>query len=196
MGEPKALLDLHGRTFLESAVDALLNGGCTGVVVVVPGEEVVVEEVSSGGRASIADLARRLPVTTVFNPDRGSEQIDSLRVALEALPSTATGALVLPVDHPLVSAHTVAALIAASRSNPDAVVRPTREGTPGHPTLFPRALWRLLFDPSLPRGARSVVESADTRTVEVAVDDPGVVADIDTPAAYRRYAEGYGGDAP
>lgn len=182
MGEAKALLELRGRTFLEAAVDALLRGGCSEVVVVVPDP--------TAADPRVADAAHELPVNTVHNAAPESEQIDSLRLALKALSPRAGAAVVLPVDHPLVRAETVAALIAVGRSNPEAVVRPTRQGTPGHPTLFPRALWSRLRDPSLRRGARSVVESTDTRTIDVAVDDPGILADIDTPAAYRRYADG------
>lgn len=177
MGAPKPLLQVDGKTFLEAAVEALLGGGCGEVVVVVADPEV-------------ADAAGRLPVITTHSPGPDAEQIDSLRLGLKSLTERSRAAVVLPVDHPLVAAETVARIIEVGRSHPDAVVRPTRGGAPGHPTLFPRSVWSRLSDPSLPMGARSVVESPDTRTVEVAVDDAGVLADIDTPAEYRRYVGG------
>lgn len=172
MGEPKALLDVAGRTFLAAATAALLEGGCSDVVVVV-------------ADAAVAGAAEKLPVTTARNVS-GSTQLDSLLVGLAELPQHVTGAVVLPVDHPLVRPQTVRALIDAGHVSSDAIIRPTCGGDPGHPTLFPRALWSLLADPTLPRGARSVVESPETRTVDVEVEDAGVLADIDTPFAYRR----------
>ena len=121
------------------------------------------------------------------HPD--GEQIDSLRSGLDEVDAADAGpavaVVVLPVDHPRIRASTVAALIEAWRADAgpadasEAVVRPVRDGEPGHPTLFPRATWPALRDPSLADGARSVVESA--RVIDVPVDDPGVLLDIDAP---------------
>jgi nicotine blue oxidoreductase len=177
MGRPKPLLEAGGATFVERAVRALREGGCAPVVVVLPsGDEV-------------ARLAESAGAEGVVNPDPESQQVDSLRVGMDAVPE-ADAVVVLPVDHPLVSAATVAALIVAHRADPGAVVRPTFRGRPGHPTLFPRAVWPALRRPSLPRGAESVVAARETRTMDVAVKDEGVVADIDTPADYGRHVRG------
>lgn len=176
MGRTKALLDLEGRTFLAAAVEALRGGGCATVVVVAAPGPVVAAAERTGARV-------------VVNEALDAEQVDSLRLGLTAL-EDAGAALVLPVDHPLVRRDTIHGLVAAWREHPEAVVRPVHGGSPGHPTLFPRAAWAALADPSLPRGARSVVESESVRTVDLPVDDPGVLADIDTPAAYRRHLGG------
>lgn len=196
------MLDLDGRTFLARAVDTLVAGGCTDVVVVVADAAVAdaaaaVDTAAAGaaaaGAAAPTAAAERAVVRVVWNAAPGSEQLDSLVTGLNAMPEEVAGAVVLPVDHPLVEPDTVRALLGAGLADPDAVVRPTLDGVPGHPTLFPRVLWPQLHDPSLPEGARSVVESPGTRTVDVAVQDRGVLADIDTPAAYRRYVvEGRG----
>lgn len=201
MGEPKALLEVGGRTFLSATVSALLDGGCSPVVVVVAGDGGSGDGGSgnagsgnAGAEDAVARAARGLPVTVVGNTARGSEQLDSILRGLDALPRDVDGAVVLPVDHPLVRPGTVAALIRSARSSPDAVVRPTCAGRPGHPTLFPRSVWPRLREPGLPDGARSVVESPDTRTVDVPVDDGGIRADIDTPADYSRHVgRGSGG---
>lgn len=196
------MLDLDGRTFLACAVDALRAGGCSAVVVVVAEERVAEAAAaeatvagtaaSAGVEVDAAEVANAAGegaagVRVVWNAAPGGEQLDSLLAGLGALPDDVAGVVVLPVDHPLVRPGTVRALLDAGRSNPDAVIRPTLDGVPGHPTLFPRVLWPRLNDPALPLGARSVVESPDTRTVDVVVRDLGVLADIDTPAEYRRY---------
>lgn len=179
MGRTKALLDAGGRTFLRAAVDALRGGGCDPVVVV--------------ARADAGDVAREAELAgavVVRNEREDAEQIDSLRLGLAAAGAAATAALVLPVDHPLVTAGTVTRLLAAHADAPAAVVRPTRDGQPGHPTLFPRGTWRALAEEPLPRGARTVVEAAGTRRVDVPVSDAGVLVDIDTPEVYRRHLGG------
>jgi xanthine dehydrogenase accessory factor len=174
MGRPKPLLPHGERSFLRAAVETLADGGCARVVAVVASREAELEARSSGA-------------VVVWNDATASEQVDSLRLGLGAAEDGVTGALVLPVDHPLVATATVEALLRAHAGRPDAVVRPTRGGRPGHPTLFPRSVWPALLDADLPDGARSLVEDPTTETLDVPVDDDGVLADVDTPAAYERY---------
>lgn len=189
MGRPKPLLELGDRSFLDACVSTLRQGGCAAVVTVLAGEADREQEIR----------ARAAGAIVVRNDAARSEQVDSLRLGLEALEAgevdgqvdgRMSAALVLPVDHPLVTPDTVRILLAQGAAHPDVIVRPIHGGRPGHPTLFPRSLWPALGDPELRRGARSVVESPETRTVDVDVADPGVVADIDTPGAYRRYVGG------
>jgi molybdenum cofactor cytidylyltransferase len=177
MGRPKGLLPAGDRTFLRATVDTLHEGGCDEVVAVVASTELEAEARSAGARA-------------VWNHARGAQQLDSLRVALAAAADDVTGALVHPVDHPLVKPATVAAIIAGHQARPGAVVRPVHEDQPGHPTLFPRPLWQRLLEGSLPHGARSLVEAPGTETSDLHVDDPGVVTDIDTPGDYARHLSG------
>lgn len=176
MGEPKPLLDAGGRTFIESAIQALAAGGCAPVVAVVQDE---------AGLA--AERARAAGALVVTNPQPATGQIGSLRRALDALPADAAGCLVLPVDHPLVMPGTVAALVAALLDSGAPVVVPAHGGRRGHPTLFGRALFHELRYGELPQGARTVVHAHEGAIVELAVDDPGILADIDSPADYRRH---------
>lgn len=175
MGTPKPLLEAGGVTFLERAIGTVVEGGCDPVLAVV--------RVGAGE----VGLATRAGARPIINDDPDTEQIESLRLALRALPDPGIGATaVLPVDHPLVAPETVAALIARWRAAPERIVRPVHGGAPGHPTLFPRTAWPALMSPQ-PAGARSVVEDGTHPTEDVAVDDAGVVADIDTPDAYARW---------
>lgn len=180
MGSPKALLRLDDQTFLTRAIGALLRGGCRLVVCVVPADD--------DGRTMSAE-ARRAGAEAVVNPDAGSEPHDSIRLGLAALPPDAEAAVVLPVDHPLVRAATVRALLAAFRARHAAIVRASTAGRPGHPTLFARRLFAELAEPDLPDGARTVVARHTAELEDVAVEDVGVHADLDTPEDLRRWRE-------
>ncbi len=180
MGRPKAELLLDGRTFLERCVEALRQGGCRSVVVVL------------GGEAGAAEPARE-GVVHARNPDPGSQPIDSLRIALETLPADSAGVAVLPVDAPGVRGNTVRTLIERFRAAPEAaalVVRPVHDGRPGHPTIFARALYPELRAGLLPRGAESVVLAHDAARLDVAVDDPAVLGNVNTPDDYDRLVVG------
>lgn len=176
MGKPKPLLDANGQSFLAACIGTLLNAGCESVVAVVASEEE-------------AAAARKAGSRVAWNQAEDAEQIDSLRIGLKALDretmEQASAALVLPVDHPLVTAGTVTALLRSAGEHHAAVIRPLYQEQPGHPTVFPRSFWARLCDDDLPDGARSVIEDAEV--VDVPVEDAGVIADIDTPDAYREH---------
>jgi molybdenum cofactor cytidylyltransferase len=58
--------------------------------------------------------------------------------------------------------------------------RPVYQGRGGHPPLIARSLFdRLAACADVEGGARSVLAAADT--IDMPVDDPGVVRDVDTP---------------
>lgn len=191
MGEPKPLLEIDGRTFLQATVEALREGGCETVTAVISSPEAALAARSAG-----AAIAQGRP---------GGQQIDSLRSGLDAIDAAdhapdapphgrVDAVVVLPVDHPRVRPATIGTLISAWRAEPEAMVRPVHRGRPGHPTLFPRGVWAALRDPALPDGARSVVEAGPV--VDVPVDDAGVLVDIDTPAEYREHAGNGHPDGP
>lgn len=193
MGRPKALLDLGGMTFVQRVVGALLDGGCDPVLVVVAPGERAVEKEALGAGARI-----------VTNPEPGDGPITSLRLAIAQLRDQVDGIVYLPVDHPLVASRTIAELLAASRDSGAGLTLPMRGSDRGHPAVFRSSLFTELMDPSLDGGARTVVHRHLDDACLLQSADPGVVADIDTPEAYRLAVEAAGevttgapgGDAP
>lgn len=173
MGRPKALLELEGRSFLERVVRALRRGGCDPVIVVV-----------AEGNEAITAEAARIGAATLTNPDPGEGPITSLRLAIAELDNTVDGLAYLPVDHPLVEPDTVARLLDEASTSGAPLTLPMRGEKRGHPAIFQAGLFPELCDPTLEGGARIVVHRHLDAARLVEVDDPGVVADIDTPEAY------------
>jgi molybdenum cofactor cytidylyltransferase len=178
MGSAKALLTLGDVPFIERAVRALQDGGCRPLIVVVGvGAE----------HEAAATLAESLGASVVINDNPRSEQIDSLRLAMESVPAGAAGVLVSPVDIPLVSASLVDALIAAFEASGKALVLPGRDGRHGHPVLFGRALFDELLRDPLPGGARDVVHAHLHEAVVVEIQEEMILKDVDTPEDLRRF---------
>lgn len=175
MGRPKPLLTVHGSTFVERAVGALARGGCEPVfVVVAEGDEATARAASDAG------------ARVLTNPEPGEGPITSLRLALADLEGGAAGLVYLPVDHPLVRPDTVRALLAGARDSGAAVTLPVHGDERGHPAVFAASLFPELLDPLLEGGARAVTHRHLAAAHLVEVDDPGVLADIDTPEIYER----------
>jgi CTP:molybdopterin cytidylyltransferase MocA len=126
-------------------------------------------------------LAPRLFHSVVSNPD--APLFDSIRAGLAAATRLDPAATVVlqPGDHPRVAPETLAALAAAARANPDQAILPEFCGRGGHPVFIPPALVARLLVEDCPHGLGRFWTDYPQSCCRVAVDDPTVVEDIDTP---------------
>ncbi|MCH4899228.1 MULTISPECIES: nucleotidyltransferase family protein [unclassified Pseudomonas] len=103
---------------------------------------------------------------------------DSIAAGVAACPD-ADGWLIVLGDMPFILPSSMERVVAAIAE--DAVSVPTLNGDYGHPVGFGRSFAAGLMSLSGDRGARPLF--AQGRVIEVAVDDPGVLWDIDVPDA-------------
>jgi molybdenum cofactor cytidylyltransferase len=170
MGSPKALLPYRGESFLDTLC-GLFAARCSPLIVVL-----------GAGAEEIRARATR-PAVFVVNYDYKSGQTSSMKCGLRALPPEIEGVLFTLVDHPAVAPGTIAALTAPSGGN---LVRvPRYQGRRGHPVWFSRQLIPEFLAIPENGAARDVVRSHAAETEFLDLDDPGIVTDIDDPAAYR-----------
>ena len=160
-GVAKALLDAGGETFLARIV-ATARGAGAGARVVV----------GAPFADAVAAEAARLGAAVVVNPDPARGMASSIACGFAGL--DAARALLWPVDHPFVRAATVAALLADDAD----VVVPRHDGRGGHPVAVGRGVFAALAAGAAP--ARDVLRDPRWRRRDLAVDDPGVVRDVDT----------------
>ena len=177
MGSPKALLAYQGQTFLERICTAFFDAGVDELIVVLGAWE---------DRLRPA-LPRHPALRTVVNPHYAQGQLSSLVCGLGALSPDSAAAVVNLVDHPLVRPETIAALMASFRTDPLPIIIATHQGERGHPVLFSRRVYAELLAAPLDKGAKTVVRKDPARVRQVPLDDPGIVADIDTPQDYGRW---------
>ena len=174
-GGPKAFARLpDGRTFLEACCGTLAAAGARPVAATLP---------SRHAGHELPGL-RQIPL-----PGPGLDMLASLRWGLRHLFSETSwnAVVVLPVDHPLVGAPAILALAAVGA----AVVVPCYNGKHGHPILLGRELaGRVARDEIAGATLREILRTVGP--VDVAVDDPGVVANCNTPEALRRWLERLG----
>lgn len=188
MGQAKAAMPLGqtGETVLSRIVSTILSGGVPNLVVV--------------GGAHIDAVRHAMPrneprARVVEHPGWEHGQLSSLIAGLNAIDGPLLEAvLVTPVDVPLVTPFTVAAVISAWRRTRAPIVRPVepstslRAGGPrhGHPVIFDRSVFDDLrsADPNI--GAKAVFATYRDRVLNVEVKDAGAFEDIDTPADYKR----------
>ena len=178
MGSPKALLDFRGQPFVVRILEALEALEVKTRVVVVGPDAPRIRPAVAGHDCLIVE-----------NADVDGGPIASLRAALRALqPVQPSGALVWPVDLPHVRVVTVERLIETFRREPAPAVVPTFAERRGHPVLWGAGLFEELLtsDAATRHGARAVLHAHATEISPVAVDDPAVIDDLNTPEDYER----------
>lgn len=180
MGQPKAGLRVapSGPTFAEAAVCAVRTAGVADVTVVA----------GAHPEAVAAALAGVQDVRVVVHDGWAAGQLSSLRAGLDAVDAPDLEAiLVTLVDCPLVRPATVRRLIETWTGTRPPIVRPAIGERHGHPVIFDRITFADLRTAPLDVGAKAVIARWSTAIVNVAVDDHGVLADIDTPADYDAF---------
>ena len=175
MGSPKQLLPFGDRTVLQRIVDTLLRTDLSGVVVVLGHRAEAVRESLSGR-----------PVGFCLNPDYRAGMFSSVCCGLSALPTGADAALIVLGDQPQIDAEVVRRVVAAYREEEKGIVIPTFEGGRGHPALVDLGRYRdEIFGLSGEAGLKPVMRGHPEDTLELPVDEAGILRDIDTPEDYR-----------
>jgi molybdenum cofactor cytidylyltransferase len=171
MGTPKALLEFRGRTFLENILDVIGRSTIAHTSIVV------------GHHRREIENAVRSP-SIVFNPDYEQGMVTSLQTGIRALPPESIGAFLFLVDHPVVDVETIEAMIPSAA--PNRIVQPTFQGRRGHPVFLGMDVLREILRLPSSQGADVVVRRDPERIIEIPVNAPGILIDVDTPDEYEK----------
>jgi molybdenum cofactor cytidylyltransferase len=172
MGHPKALLTIHGHTFVENLIE-ILKKTCDPLVVVLGHDPEPI-------RKAIGNSA-----TIVINYNYKLGQFSSMQAGLKALPRNIDGLVFTLVDHPDPMPSTILSLI--SQEAPISI--PVYYGSKGHPVYFRRDVLTEFMGLSADSQANVVSRRRAMETRLVKVDDPGILDDIDDPATLRHFRE-------
>lgn len=175
-GTPKALVDTGDGPWVLRAVETLLAGGCTDVLVVTGAEADRVETLLTDG------VDDRVAAVRCGTWEQGMGE--SLRSGLTALATRGRTVphrvLVHLVDLPDVGPEVVARLLVEAPGAGSALARAAYEGRPGHPVLLGRDHWQGVLDASRgDAGARAYLRRATPLLVECG--DLATGADVDVP---------------
>ena len=167
----KPLLEIGGKTLLEHAVGLFKNAGVDEIVTVL------------GHRS--ADL---LPVVEaacsrhVLNSNFHNGMFSSIQVGVKELKNACEAFFLLPVDIPFVRPATLRQLQDAFNKNSSALVcYPQYKSRRGHPPLIDSCLINEILAAAGTENMRSLLKKYEKKAVTVAVADPFVRMDADTP---------------
>ena len=179
MGRDKLLLPWGDGTVIGSVAAALQAGGAARVCVV-----------ASVAAAGLRGWVRDSPFELATNPDAERGMLSSIWAGIEHLGGVGafgggSALLVCPGDHAGLEAATVGELVDALSAGAQLAVA-AHGGRRGHPLAVSGELVPEIAQLSLDTGLKALLEVHSERAVEVDVDDPAVVRDLDRPEDYER----------
>jgi molybdenum cofactor cytidylyltransferase len=189
MGRPKLALPLGERTILERVIASLREAGVEHVIVVIGPHVPQLAPLAQSAGAHVLQL-------TEETPDMRATVEAGLRWLEERFcPRPDDGWLLVPADHPTLDPFVIRTLLRERASARDrSVIIPTHAGRRGHPALID---WKHVAGMrALPAGVglNGYLRRQAAETLELPVDSPNILCDLDTPEEYDRlrqtFAEG------
>lgn len=175
-GEDKLLRDFHGEPLISRTAQALAGAGLDALFAVV-----------RPGRHDVGKILRKAGYQMVENAEASEGMGASVRAGIRALPDDIDAVMIALGDMPLVKADTYRKLAEAVRTTTEASIAvPVQKGRRGNPVIFRREIFAALSQLSGDKGARQLIEDMFDVTLEVDVDDIGVLRDFDTEGAFER----------
>ena len=174
MGAFKPLLPLGEETLIERAIRLFREAGVADVTAVL------------GHRGEcVLPILERHGVRPVLNDRYDEGMFSSLRAGVGSLNRSRRAFFLLPVDIPFVRPETLLFLMDAFREGETDVCRPCSRGRYGHPPLIASALIPAIEEFDGRGGLRALLARYRGRTADVAVEDPGILLDVDTHDDYE-----------
>ncbi|MDD2371867.1 MAG: selenium cofactor biosynthesis protein YqeC [Firmicutes bacterium] len=174
MGGIKQLMDFKGSTFLEETIKKYSSFAQEVVVTLGYYKDEIKENIKEIGFTYQEIKNYKVGMSASFK---------------EAIDFNTDYFLVTPCDLPLIEENTIDLLIKTYRQNRGSILVPRFMGIKGHPVIFPiemQASFQLIDGD---KGARDIIK--DKGCLFIDVDDPGIIADIDTFSDYIKIKEVY-----
>ena len=178
MGQPKLLLPFGEKTIIETVVEKVVSSKVNNTLVVLGSE-----------REKVEKKIKAFPIQVAFNPDFQSGMLSSVLRGLKALPDETRAVVVVLGDQPSVSKVTIDRIVDEYQKTGKGIILPVYKNERGHPVLIDMKYREEVeaLDPDV--GLRGAVYSHPEDILEVDVDTPSILQDIDDEADYKKELE-------
>lgn len=173
MGSQKMLLPFGESTILETVIQNILSSSVDSILVVL-----------GANHEEIQEVIKPLPVEVCINTNHHSGMLSSVMCGFSALPDDTSTVLIFLGDQPGISARVTNAVIDAYNESLHGIVIPVTNHRRGHPLLVDFKYKREIGRLDLEKGLRALMHHFPEDVLEVEVEEPGILLDIDTPEEY------------
>jgi CTP:molybdopterin cytidylyltransferase MocA len=175
MQHPKMLLPFHGKTIIECSIENVLSSGIINVMVVL-----------GAGKDEIISLLENWPVRYCYNEHYKQGMLSSVICGIRHVPGDCDGILIFPGDQPMIPPEAVTAVTEAFIKFDKGLVMPVFNSKRGHPLLIDKRYRNEIEQLRPEEGLRSLAARHPSDVLEVKVDSPGILKDIDTREDYLK----------
>ena len=174
MGSQKLLLPFGKSTIIETVIDNVLNSSIDHVMVVL-----------GANQEEIRDTLGQKSVQFCHNREHEKGMLSSVICGIRALPGDAVCALIYLGDQPGIPPVVTNSVIDAYSEELFGIVLPVHNHRRGHPLLVDMKYRKEIEQLDLEEGLRSLRHHFPEDVLEVEVDEPGILVDIDTREDYK-----------
>lgn len=165
----KPLLPLGGTTVIERSIDNFLEAGIGDIIVVIG--------YNADGLKAILD---KKGIGWVYNKNYMEGMYSSVCTGVGSLKEDVEGVFIQPVDIPLVKASTLTELREAFFQAGGKIIFPSMNYRRGHPPLIPKVIFKKLLEYKGEGGLKGFLKGHAADAHYIAVEDEGILLDIDT----------------
>ncbi len=174
MGRPKLILPYGGSSILGTVVRNACASSADHVLVVLGSNKDVLEK-------EIRDHQVKIAVNRQYR----SGMLSSVKCGLKELPGGTDAVMVMLGDQPMIGRKVLDQMIHAYREYPGKILVAIHGGKRGHPLLFSSGFAGEILEMSGSQSLRNLLERHADRVIEVPVDSPEILRDIDTEKDYQ-----------
>ncbi|MBS7623707.1 molybdenum cofactor cytidylyltransferase [Candidatus Bathyarchaeota archaeon] len=176
MGRTKQILKFRESTILQETVRNLLGSKIDELIVVLG------HDADKLRRLLSLESRARLVLNQEYRKGIGS----SIRCGVQSADPNTEAFLIALADQPLIRTEIIDLLIERYRVTHAGIVAPVYRSIKGHPVIISRKYRNELLKLSGDRGARDLLERHRDDTVNVEVDSPEILQDVDREEDYLR----------
>ncbi len=168
----KPMLGIGDSTIIKTVITTLKQAGCDYIVVVTGNKSEQLERHISN-----------MDVICLYNKYFSETQMfDSAKIGLEYIQNKCERILFTPADIPLFSVQSVLKLLNSTEN----FACPVYKEKQGHPLLLSSGMIPTILAYKGTDGLRGAIKCSNKVMIEIPVDDPGVLLDVDTPQDYKK----------
>jgi len=180
MGSCKLLLPWGDKTILTHLLNQWRSAGVAqSAPVIDPSNQVLREALTDAGFSASDWIENPSPQLGMFSSVQEASRWTGWL-------STLTHWIICLGDQPHIQISTLRLLLDAARKNPTHICQPSFRGHTAHPTILPASNFRELAQNDIP-DLRTYIRTREGLRLRLAVEDPGVSADLNTPEDYARW---------
>ena len=175
MGTQKLLLPVGDQTLIETVISNVMQSEVDSILVV-----------TGADHEKIRKVIDPLHVDVCHNENHESGMLSSVMCGFDALPDDTDAALVYLGDQPGITPAVTNAVIEAYNESLHGIVIPVYNHHRGHPLLVDFKYRNEIKRLDLEEGLRALMHHFPEDVLEVEVDEPGILIDIDTKEDYTK----------